>query len=103
MLINIYIIDRAKFSSLACDILYTEWSKKNFLKESYGALEMACSKKRHIFLYFFLFLLQDKDYSCFVLKFQVKNCNRGHKISNLAAKVLIFKTLITSKLIDLAT
>ena len=32
-----------------------------------------------------------------------KKCNRGHKIMNLAVKVLIFKTLITSKLIDLAT
>ena len=34
----------------------------------------------------------------------VKNCIRGHKIINLAIiKVLIFKTLITSKLIDSAT
>ena len=31
----------------------------------------------------------------------LKNAYRGHKIINLAAQVLIFKTPITSKLIDL--
>jgi hypothetical protein len=62
---------------------------------------MACSKlvtlskKIHIFLV--LFLLQDNSYSCLFLKFQVSKL----KINNLAAKVLIFKTFITSKLIDL--
>jgi hypothetical protein len=74
---------------------------------------MACSKKSHLikkdtyFFVLFLFLLQDDSYSCLVLKFQVYKLkiaiHRGHKIINAAAKVLIFKTLITSKLIDLAT
>ena len=36
-------------------------------------------------------------------KSQDKNCNRGYKVIKLAVKVLIFKTLITSKLIDIAT
>ena len=53
------------------------------------------------------FLLQDNSYSCLVLKFQVSQLTiaiyRDHKIINAAAKVLIFKTLITSKGIDLAT
>ena len=53
----------------------------------------------------FVFLLQENIYSCLGLKFQVSKSEiaRGHKIINLAAKVRIFKTLITSKLIDLET
>ena len=53
------------------------------------------SKKRHVYFVLFLFLLQDNSHFCLYC-----SCNRGHKIINLAAKVLIFKKLITSKQID---
>ena len=63
-------------------------------------------KKEAYFFVLFLYLLQENSYSCMVLKFQVsklKILEGGNKIINLAAKVLIFKTLITLKLVDLAT
>ena len=49
-------------------------------------------------------MLKDNRYSCLVLKSKVSSVKikRGHKIINLAGKVRVFKTLITSKLIDLA-
>ena len=62
-------------------------------------------KKETYFFVLFLFLLQDNSYSYLVLKFQVSNLKIAIeviKLSKMAAKVLIFKTLVTSKLIDLA-
>ena len=60
---------------------------------------------KNIFFVLFKFLLQDNSHLFFVLKFKVSklNCKSGHKIINWVAKMLIFKTPITSKLIDLAT
>ena len=51
-----------------------------------------------VFLSIYSHLFKKSEHSKLCL---VENCNRGHKIINSAAKVLIFKTLITSKLIDI--
>ena len=63
--------------------------------------------KEIYFFVFFLFLLQDNSYSCSVLKFQMSKLKIAIeeviKLSIWPQKVFIFKTLITSKLIDLAT
>ena len=70
---------------------------------------MACSKKvtlskREIFFFvLFLFLLQDNSHSCLGLKFQLSKLEIAIEVTKLAAKVRLFKMLITSKLIDLET
>ena len=74
------------------------WGSKN---PEYGLFKKSHPiKKETYFFVLFQFLLHDNSYFCLVLRIQDKKWNRGHKIINLAAKVLIF---ITSKLIDLAT
>ena len=87
---------------------FTGWSKKSLWCD----LEEKClrnSKKKNYGVFFsiyssFSISVQDNSYSYLVLKYQaskIKNCNRGHKIFNSAAKVPFFKKLVTLKLIDL--
>ena len=74
---------------------------------------MACSKKvtlskREIFFFIlFLFLLHDNSYFCLGLKFQVSKLKIAIEVTKLSIWsqkcVFCFKTLITSKLIDLGT
>ena len=96
--------------SLYIHIFSRSWSFVTYVEKSYGALKilkMACFKKEIYFFVLFLCIsVARKQLFLFGFKIssvKVKNCDGGNKIINMATKVLIFKTLITSKLIDLAT
>ena len=101
----------------ANNLLYTGWSKKVYesiyVEKKLWALKIlkiACSKKvtrsKNRKIYYVLFLLQDNSYSSLVLKFQVSKLKIAIEVIKLSIwpqKSFFFKTLITSKLIDLAT
>ena len=66
---------------------------------------MSPYQKRGFFFVFLLFLLQDNSYCCLVSKFQDSKLKMAIVVKNyqFGRKSAYFKTLITSKLIDLAT